>query len=133
MFRVSLTDLIVVYLVLILLLLFAVWIFGDYRRKRREKRERKFHLVCDICGVSYEDRSRDPIPPSRLAETSVSLYNCRLHDCVAHGQGCARPGGTSRFRPATIGCQRPRKRSQISPQPGRALHRGGEIDGRRTQ
>ena len=62
MFRVSLTDLIVVYLVLILLLLFAVWIFGDYRRKRREKRERKFHLVCDICGVSYEDRSKDPIP-----------------------------------------------------------------------
>lgn len=62
MFRVSLTDLIVVYLILILCLLFALWIFGDYRRKRREKRERKFHLVCDICGGNYEDRSKDPIP-----------------------------------------------------------------------
>ena len=62
MFRISLTNLIVVYLILILCLLFAVWIFGDYRRKRREKLERRFRLVCDICGVSYEDRSRDPIP-----------------------------------------------------------------------
>ncbi len=62
MFHVSLTDLIVVYLILILFLLFALWIFGDYRRKRGEKRERKFHLVCDICGVPYEDRTKDPIP-----------------------------------------------------------------------
>ncbi len=62
MFRVSLTDLIVVYLILILVLLFAVWIIGDYRRKRREKHVRKHHLVCDICGVSYEDQSKDPIP-----------------------------------------------------------------------
>lgn len=62
MFQVSLTDLIVVYLILILVLLLALWVYGDYKRKRSEKRERKFRLICDICGVPYEDRSKDPIP-----------------------------------------------------------------------
>ena len=80
MFHVSLTDLIVVYLILILVLLFAVWLVGDYRRKREEKRERKFHLVCDICGVSYEDRSKDPIPLAPSAGAATSGFSCAISD-----------------------------------------------------
>lgn len=63
MFQISLTNIIVAYLVLTLSILFGIWLASDYRRKRREKRHRRFRLVCNICGVPYEDRSRDPIPP----------------------------------------------------------------------
>ncbi len=63
MFRVSLSFLFVCYLIIILSALFAVWLFGDWRRKRREKLLRRFHLICNICGSPYEDRSNDPIPP----------------------------------------------------------------------
>jgi len=63
MFQISLPNIIVAYLVLTLTILFGIWLANDYRRKRREKRHRRFRLVCNICGVPYEDRSRDPIPP----------------------------------------------------------------------
>jgi hypothetical protein len=63
MFEISLPYIIVAYLVVILAVLFGVWVTGDWNRKRREKQDRKFRLVCNICGVPYEDRSRDPIPP----------------------------------------------------------------------
>lgn len=63
MFQISLDSIIVIYLVITLVLLFGVWLASDWRRKRRERRARKFHLACNICGLPYEDRSRDPIPP----------------------------------------------------------------------
>ena len=63
MFEISLPNIIVAYLVVTLALLFGIWVAQDWARKRREKRNRRFRLVCNICGVSYEDRSRDPIPP----------------------------------------------------------------------
>jgi len=63
MFEISLPYIIVAYLAVILSILFGVWVTGDWSRKRREKQDRKFRLVCNICGVPYEDRSRNPIPP----------------------------------------------------------------------
>ena len=62
MFRVSLSVLFVCYLILILSLLFAVWIAGDWRRKRNERLVRKYRLACNICGAHYEDKTSDPIP-----------------------------------------------------------------------
>ncbi len=63
MFQISLDSIIVIYLLITLVLLFGVWLAGDWTRKRRERRDRKFHLACNICGLPYVDRSRDPIPP----------------------------------------------------------------------
>ena len=63
MFHVSLSVLFVCYLILILSLLLALWVAGDWRRKRQEKTARKYHLVCNICGIPYEDKTTDPIPP----------------------------------------------------------------------
>ena len=63
MIDLPLGDLFILYLTLVLGLLFAVWIYGDWRRKRRERVNRRNHLVCNICGVPYEDKSRAPIPP----------------------------------------------------------------------
>ena len=56
-------QLFILYLTLVLGLLLAVWVAGDWRRKRRERLNRRNHLICNICGVPFEDRSREPVPP----------------------------------------------------------------------
>lgn len=63
MFQISLPNIIVTYLMVTLAILFGIWLASDWRRKRRDKRHHRYRLVCNICGVPYEDRSRDPIPP----------------------------------------------------------------------
>ncbi|MEE2725135.1 MAG: hypothetical protein VYC05_07135 [Verrucomicrobiota bacterium] len=63
MFQISLTNILVAYLFITLVVLFGVWLAKDWVRKRREKKDRKYRLVCNICGEQYEDRSRDDIPP----------------------------------------------------------------------
>ena len=62
MIRVSLTQIIVVYLLIILAILFAIWMGTDYLRKRREKNARKHKIICTICGVMYEDKTENPLP-----------------------------------------------------------------------
>lgn len=63
MIRVALSQLFIYYLIFILSCLLAIWLFGDWRRKRREKKARRYYLVCNICGITYEDRTPDDIPP----------------------------------------------------------------------
>ncbi len=63
MFQISLPNIIVAYLVAILAIVFGLWIASDWVRKRRDRRNRRFRLVCNICGWPYQDKSRDPIPP----------------------------------------------------------------------
>ena len=63
MFQISLPYIIVAYLFITLAIVFSLWIASDWSRKRRDKRNRKFRLVCNICGIPFEDRSRDPLPP----------------------------------------------------------------------
>ena len=62
MVRVSLTQIIVVYLLLVLAVLFAIWVGMDFLRKRREMLSRRHKIMCSICGVIYEDKSDDPLP-----------------------------------------------------------------------
>lgn len=57
MFRVTLTHLILIYLVLLLGVLFVAWIIGEFIRYRQDNRKRRSMVVCDICGHSFEDAS----------------------------------------------------------------------------
>ena len=45
MFQISLTNILVTYLVITLVVLFGVWLAKDWTRKRREKKDRKYRLV----------------------------------------------------------------------------------------
>ncbi|MEM8953272.1 MAG: hypothetical protein AAGD22_03885 [Verrucomicrobiota bacterium] len=62
MIRVSLPDIIIFYLMAILAVLVVVWLGAELVRRRREKRARRFQVVCTICGLKYEDESADPLP-----------------------------------------------------------------------
>ena len=61
MFQISLTKILVAYLVIILVMLFGVWIIREWARKRREKKERRHRFICNICGGTYEDKTRNDI------------------------------------------------------------------------
>ena len=61
MFQISLTKILVAYLVILLVMLFGVWLMREWARKRREKEERRCRFVCNICGGPYLDRTRDDI------------------------------------------------------------------------
>lgn len=62
MFHVTLSELIVIYLFLILGGLFVVWILTEFFRVRRARLRRKFQVVCQVCSCHYEDRSDEPLP-----------------------------------------------------------------------
>jgi hypothetical protein len=57
MIRVTLTQIIVIYLCLILVAVLGIWWGLDFRRKRREKNARRHTVICSICGSIYEDKS----------------------------------------------------------------------------
>ena len=57
MIRVTLTQIIVIYLCLILVAVLAIWWGFDFRRKRREMRARCHTVICSICNTIYEDKS----------------------------------------------------------------------------
>ncbi len=57
MIHLTLTHLILVYLVLILGVLFCVWVSGEILRSRRERQMRKNYVICGICDHIYEDRT----------------------------------------------------------------------------
>ncbi len=63
MFHVTLSELIVIYLFLILGGLFVLWMFGEFIMTRRARRNRRHQLVCQVCNCHYEDRSDEPLPP----------------------------------------------------------------------
>lgn len=62
MLRFSLSDLILVYLVLILGGIFVLWAIGEMLRSFRARRERRHQIVCRVCGFHFEDRSDEPLP-----------------------------------------------------------------------
>jgi len=68
MIQTSLSDLIVLYLLLLLVGTFAVWILRDSLRRLRERRAAHRGFVCRICGVSFVSRGKEAI---------VSCPECR--------------------------------------------------------
>ena len=62
MIETSLTNVIVLYLMVTLAPVAVLWTFQVIRRRHRDKKRRKFHIVCGICGVPFDDRSTNPLP-----------------------------------------------------------------------
>ncbi len=63
MFHVTLSELIVIYLFLILGGVFLLWVAGEVVRIRRARQKRRFQLVCQVCNCHYQDRSDELLPP----------------------------------------------------------------------
>ncbi len=61
MFQISLTKILVAYLIILLVMLFGVWLIREWARKRREKEERRCRFICNFCGGAYKNSSRDEV------------------------------------------------------------------------
>jgi uncharacterized paraquat-inducible protein A len=57
MIRVSLSYLVLIYLVLMLGPVFCAWLFSEWRRQRRERAAFRHVLRCAMCGFEYEDKT----------------------------------------------------------------------------
>lgn len=57
MIRVSLSYLVLIYLVLMLGPVFLAWIVNGWRRQRRENAIFRHVLRCDLCGFEYRDET----------------------------------------------------------------------------
>ena len=61
MFQISLTKILVAYLIFLLVMLFGVWLIRERARKKREKEERRCRFICNFCGGAYKDSSREDV------------------------------------------------------------------------
>ena len=57
MIRVSLSYLVLCYLVLMLSPIFGAWLLAEWRRQRRERAAFRHVLRCGICAFEFEDKS----------------------------------------------------------------------------
>jgi rubrerythrin len=55
--RVSLSYLVLCYLVLMLCPIFGAWLLAEWHRQRRERAAFRHVLRCGICAFEFEDRS----------------------------------------------------------------------------
>lgn len=59
MIRVSLSYLVLIYLLLMLGPVFLAWCYNEWRRGRRERAAFRHILRCGLCGFEFEDRTDD--------------------------------------------------------------------------
>jgi rubrerythrin len=59
---VSLSALVTIYLLVFLAAVFLLWIFGEWNRRRRERRALRFRLRCVICAFEFEDQTPALLP-----------------------------------------------------------------------
>lgn len=57
MIRVDLTEMILIYLLVMVGVLALVWVGTEFSRSRRERRRRRNYVICDICDHIFEDSS----------------------------------------------------------------------------
>ncbi len=62
MIRVSLTTLIFIYLFLFLSVVFGLWIWGGWKRQRRERLALRHRVRCSLCAFEFEDPTEEPLP-----------------------------------------------------------------------
>lgn len=62
MIRLSLAELVFVYLLVFLAAIFLVWIAYEMVRRFRENRSRANRLHCAICAFEYQDASSSILP-----------------------------------------------------------------------
>lgn len=63
MIRIELPWLIFAYLLVFLAGIFAVWIAYEVVRRVRDSRNLRNRLQCAMCGMVYEDRTSNALPP----------------------------------------------------------------------
>jgi uncharacterized paraquat-inducible protein A len=62
MIRVSLSYLVLFYLVLMLGPVLCAWLVNEWRRQRRERAAFRHVLRCGICAYQFEDKSGTLLP-----------------------------------------------------------------------
>ena len=62
MIRVSLSYLVLIYLVLMLGPIFCAWLFNEWRRQSRERSAFRHVLRCAMCGFEFEDKTSTLLP-----------------------------------------------------------------------
>jgi len=62
MIPVSLSYLVLVYLVIMLGPIFAAWLFTEWRRQRRERAAFRHVMRCTLCAFEFEDKSSTLLP-----------------------------------------------------------------------
>ena len=62
MIRITLAQLVSVYLCLFLVMVLALWVSYGTRRQIRQTRRGRYRLRCTVCGLAYEDRSARVVP-----------------------------------------------------------------------
>ena len=62
MIRVSLSTLVVIYLVLMLGPILGAWLFSEWRRQRRERAAFRHVLRCKLCACEYADATSTLLP-----------------------------------------------------------------------
>ncbi|MEZ5323775.1 MAG: hypothetical protein R3F19_01720 [Verrucomicrobiales bacterium] len=77
MIQTSLSQLIVIYLLMLLVGTFGVWLLRDTLRRLREKRNSRNHFVCRICGVSFVCRDKQSLVKCPACESLNERSDCR--------------------------------------------------------
>jgi uncharacterized paraquat-inducible protein A len=62
MIPVSLSYLVLIYLVIMLGPIFASWLFNEWRRQRRERAAFRHVIRCGQCAFEFEDKSNTLLP-----------------------------------------------------------------------
>lgn len=62
MIRVTLTQLIFVYLFCFTGMIFGLWSWFWLQRKRRERLALRYRVRCTICACEFEDATSNPLP-----------------------------------------------------------------------
>ena len=62
MIHVTLSYLVLLYLVLMLGPIFCAWIYNEWRRQRRERAAFRHVLRCALCSFEFEDKTRTILP-----------------------------------------------------------------------
>ena len=62
MIRVSLTLLIFIYLALFVTLVFALWVWFEWNRQRRERHAVRHRIRCALCAFEFENASEEALP-----------------------------------------------------------------------
>ena len=73
----SLSNLIVLYLLLLLVGTFALWILHDTVRRFRERRAARARFVCRICGCSFVSAGKESVVSCPECHSLNERGDCR--------------------------------------------------------
>ena len=62
MIPVSLSYLVLIYLLIMLGPIFCAWLFSEWRRQRRERAAFRHVIRCTLCAFEFEDKTSTLLP-----------------------------------------------------------------------